>query len=83
MTFEMPTLSNLQSVIVLTIGSVTNFLAFCDPTKANVWVAFVCGILALVVTLPKAIDALLVLRKSIFQFKNALVEDINKLKGKK
>lgn len=79
----MPSLSNLQSVFVLCIGTFTNFLAILDPSTANVWIAFACGLLALVVALPKAIDALLALRKCIFEFRKAVIEDINKLRGKK
>ena len=79
----MPPLSEAKSALVLTVGSIVNFFALFDPHAANVWVAFACGVLALVIALPKALSALLSLRKTVSVFVKAIREDYNKLANNK
>jgi len=77
-----PTLSEAKSALVLAIGSVVNFATLFDPSAANVWVAFACGILALIIALPKALAALLTLRKQVGTFVKTIQTDCKKLRGK-
>lgn len=73
-------LSEAKSAVILGIGSIVNFFATVEPALLNAWLGVACGLLALFVTLPKAINSLLVLRKSVRDLVSTILKDVRKHK---